>query len=454
MNADTHATCALDSRRAAWLALNAIIHKVYWKGALPLTKSSPPPSPPASDPFSEAIVLTVIRRLGDIDHTLKSLLHKPSKPLPPEVANLLRMLTAQILLLNTPAYAAGETTMRLVQRTKWAGFRHMIHATAHALQRQKSELCLALAQTPEKNLPPWMVQRWRHIMPWESVLAYARCCQHPPPIDVSTSGPPPAHPHQALPSASHAMRCVRMHNSVPIPELLQDGSLWVQDFAAALPAMLTAITVAQEPLILDLCAAPGGKTMQLASMHAHTNAQVVAVDLKPKRILTNLKRTGLKAHVIQADILDLPPTWCTANFGRLADAILLDAPCSATGILRRHPDVRLHRRPSDIETAATLQSALIKQALPWLKPGGVLIYAVCSLEPEEGALLINTALGHTDCLRKPFQPQGILSHLGLEHTLTPEGDVLIIPPGWHGPQLQEYPDGMDGFFIAQLQRPR
>jgi 16S rRNA (cytosine967-C5)-methyltransferase len=205
------------------------------------------------------------------------------------------------------------------------------------------------------------------------------------------------------------------------------GEWWVQDAAAALPARM--LVPGPGMRVLDLCAAPGGKTMQLAA----SGAQVTALDLSEarlERLRQNLARTGLGAEIVRADVMDWQPA---APF----DAVLLDAPCSATGTIRRHPDLPHVRKPADVAALVDLQAAMLDRALGFLRPGGVLVYCTCSLLPDEGEAQITAALARHPGLvaDTPPQPFG---------RATPEG-------GWRT-RPDDVPGGVDGFYMARLRR--
>jgi 16S rRNA (cytosine967-C5)-methyltransferase len=214
------------------------------------------------------------------------------------------------------------------------------------------------------------------------------------------------------------------------------GAWWVQDAAAALPArMLAALSDLAGKRVLDLCAAPGGKTLHLAAL----GAQVTALDIsgpRLQRLAENLARTGLQANPIAADALTWQPEGAF-------DAILLDAPCSATGTIRRHPDLPFLRSAADIEALTVLQATLIDRAAGWLKPGGVMVYATCSLLPAEGEAQIDAALARLPDLRAAPLPLPE----GLPATVrAPHGALRLLPAIWAGR------GGIDGFYIAGLQR--
>ena len=212
--------------------------------------------------------------------------------------------------------------------------------------------------------------------------------------------------------------------------------------AAALPARLFGDVAGRR--IADLCAAPGGKTAQLAA----AGARVVAVDRAPARlarIKANLARLGLAAEIVGADILDAEPAaWNAAPF----DGVLLDAPCSSTGTIRRHPDVRWRKQAADIAKLAELQGALLARAAEWVKPGGLLVYCVCSLEPEEGVAIVEALLARDARLRR--RPIAAAEIAGLAECLTPAGDLRTLPCHLADPQARLA--GLDGFFAARLER--
>jgi 16S rRNA (cytosine967-C5)-methyltransferase len=221
-----------------------------------------------------------------------------------------------------------------------------------------------------------------------------------------------------------------------------EGAWWVQDAAAALPARLLGDVAGKT--VADLCAAPGGKTAQLAA----AGARVLAVDRAPSRIervRVNLHRLGLEAQVITADILTADVSqWPTSEF----DAILLDAPCSSTGTIRRHPDVPWRKQPDDIAALAKMQRAMLERAAALLKPGGLLVYCVCSLEPEEGIEIVTDFLARNSGFRRRPVSAGELN--GIAEILSPAGDLRSLPCHLADPDPRMA--GLDGFFAARLER--
>jgi 16S rRNA (cytosine967-C5)-methyltransferase len=286
----------------------------------------------------------------------------------------------------------------------------------------------------EPRLPEAVEERWRPAWGEAIVRAAGRALVRRPPLDLSFVGDDEAQAYAAAHGGiSLATRHVRLESSA-ITELegFEAGRWWVQDLAASLPARLIP---AENRDVLDLCAAPGGKTMQLAAAgHAVTSVDASANRLG--RLRENLERTHLAAKLVEADAT----LW---EAERLFDAILLDAPCSATGTFRRHPEVLYRARPSIIADNSALQARLLERAARWLQPGGALVYSVCSLEPQEGEQVIADFLaGNPDFTVEPPRPGELPDFV----TPTAEGFVRI-PPG-----LLEKEGGLDGFFIARLVR--
>jgi 16S rRNA (cytosine967-C5)-methyltransferase len=292
---------------------------------------------------------------------------------------------------------------------------------------------LLAAQPPGADLPAWLYTRWRATYGEETAAAIANALHSEPPLDLSVKHDP-ADWASRIGADITPTGSVRLSggNVESLPGFAE-GAWWVQDAAAALPVKLLGDISGKN--IADLCAAPGGKTLQIAA----AGARVTAVDRSKQRLETlreNLARTQLEANVVTADVLKLK---AREKF----DAVLLDAPCSATGTLRRHPDVAWLRKPDDIRKLSTLQRELIAAAADFVKPGGVLVYAVCSLEPEEGEGAIEAALESGAWTRDPVRPGEIA---GGDAFLTAEGALRTLPSHW--PET----GGLDGFFVARLVR--
>jgi 16S rRNA (cytosine967-C5)-methyltransferase len=309
--------------------------------------------------LAHAIAAETLRRLPDLDALIDG---ATSRRLPDDAKArfALRIALVQALALETPPHAAISTVLPLVE----GGPRRVVHGVFGALMRARARL-------PEiPTLPAAVAARWRKAWGDDVVAAAARLIAAPPPLDLC--GDPPDDPDGISFMPGH-LRLMRKEAVAGITGY-GEGRWWVQDVAASLPARM--LGEGHGRPALDLCAAPGGKTMQLASQGWQVTA-VDSSDARLDRLRRNLARTRLSAEVMAADVMAWAPK-------APVPAILLDAPCSATGIYRRHPEV-LHRvRPAAIADLAALQRAMLARAADWLEPGGSLVYAVCSLEPEEG----------------------------------------------------------------------
>jgi 16S rRNA (cytosine967-C5)-methyltransferase len=435
--------------------------------------------------FARAMATAALRRLGGIDAILAHFLQKPL----PEDAVLgratLRVGAAQLLVLGTPAHAAvGETVEAANMRAKTRGFAKLMNAVLRRVAEQGP--AMLAAQPPGADLPAWLFTRWRSAYGADAATM-AQALQTEPPLDVSVKADPAGWAEKlgggvtktgsvrSSPSprgegaggrgetpptnASRDTSNIEDHPTpYPLPHPIasrsgfvdrgiaersrggeeiqsrpgfDEGAWWVQDAAAALPAKLLGDVRGLN--VLDLCAAPGGKTLQLAA----AGANVTAVDRDAKRLKRleeNLARTRLSAKVVCADALKL-------NIRAPFDAVLLDAPCTSTGTLRRHPDIAWLRRPDDVRALCALQSALLAKAATFVKPGGALVYAVCSLEPEEGPGVVAQALE-----RGLWRRAGIsVAELPAEF-ITADGDMRTLPSHW--PEI----GGLDGFYAARLIR--
>ncbi len=413
----------LPARRAALRLLDAVLRRGE---PLELALHGAAQGLPQSDrALVHAIAAEVLRHLPDLD----ALIDGATRQVLPDDAKarmVLRIALAQVLRLGTAPHAAIATALPLVD----GGPRKLVHGVFGTVVRGEPELP-APPTLPAEVVVRW-AEQWGEAMPGQAASAYGER----PPVDVSLKDQSETVKWtEALHGASFAPGHVRLLDSAVIPDLpgFADGAWWVQDVAASCAARL--LGAGNGRSALDLCAAPGGKTMQLAA----AGWQVTAVDQSKKRLerlRENLARTGLDAQIVQADLR----TWVPEE---KVDAILLDAPCSATGIYRRHPDV-LHRiGPRQIAELAELQAALLERAAGWLKPGGRIVYATCSLERAEGEDQIAAFLStHRDFAVVPAVgeelPEGIVP--------TTEGFIRTLPD-----TLAER-GGVDGFFVARLER--
>jgi 16S rRNA (cytosine967-C5)-methyltransferase len=372
--------------------------------------------PPADRNLAVAIAGEALRRLPDLD----ALIDGATRQRLPDDAKaraVLRIALAQKIGLGTPDHAVVATALPLVD----GGPRRLVHGVLGSLLRR------GLPPLDAPHLPEVVEQRWESAWAKTVVEAARRQIAQRPPLDLSFADAAEA---EAYPGTSLAPKHVRLESSA-IADLpgFTDGRWWVQDLAASLPARLIPSDAHQ---VLDLCAAPGGKTMQLAA----AGHRVTAVDLSAKRferLRENLERTHLEAELVVADAQTFEPR------GRV-DAILLDAPCSATGTFRRHPEVLYRARPQVIADNSALQSRLLAQAA---RCADAIVYSVCSLEPEEGERMIDAFLAANPGFAvDPPRPGELPDFV----PTSSEGWIRILPG------LLEEQGGVDGFFIARLVR--
>jgi 16S rRNA (cytosine967-C5)-methyltransferase len=376
--------------------------------------------------FARALVMATLRHLGPIDAALQARLKKPP---PDRVVQILRLGVAQVFVLKTPAHAAVGTSVDLVVREKGASaFKGLVNAVLRGLTREPPDLADA-----DLLAPGWLYARWRAAYGADEARKIAAVIAEEPATDLSLKDPAGADALAAalegavLPGGT--LRTGRRGDLAAWPGFAE-GQWWVQDASAAIPARL--LGAAPGETALDLCAAPGGKTLQLAA----AGAQVTALDRSAprlKRVSENLARTGLQAEIVTADAAAWPDK-------RGFDAVLLDAPCSATGTFRRHPDVLWAAKPGDIASLAAVQARLLDAAARRLKPGGRLVYCVCSLEPEEAEAQVAAFLARTPGLA--LDPIAGGEGGAPAASLRPDGTLRILP--------HHLPGGTDGFYVARF----
>jgi 16S rRNA (cytosine967-C5)-methyltransferase len=388
--------------------------------------------------LSRMLVATVLRRLGTLRHLLGGFLDRGFPRDAPRVQTALLLGAAQILLLDVPAHAAVDLSVRLVQDNRKAvHYAGLVNAVLRRVTREGQGI-LAGADAVALDTPPWLMTRWTKSYGADKARAIAIANGQEPPLDLTVKGNPETWATRlgarVLPTGS-----VRLIAHGPVSGLAgyAEGGWWVQDAAAALPARL--FGGVRGLRVADLCAAPGGKSAQLAS----AGAEVAAIDRSAsrlRRLRENFSRLGLTVETIVADATE----WRSAPF----DAVLLDAPCSSTGTIRRHPDIRWLKQESDLPALVGLQQRLLDNAAALTKPGGTLIYCVCSLEPEEGEDAIAALLARQpEFRRRPIEAAELF---GMSDWLTPTGDLRTLP--CHLPDPEPRMAGMDGFYAARLQR--
>ncbi|GEP04420.1 RsmB/NOP family class I SAM-dependent RNA methyltransferase [Methylobacterium oxalidis] len=391
--------------------------------------------------LARAIATATFRRLGFLERALGA---RMAQGLPRDEPRLLALLAtgaAQILDLNVPDHAAVDLSVRLAKGDR--SLQHLaglVNAVLRRVVRERGAILAEAGPPLDHNTPAWLAARWREAY-GDAAGAIAAAHLRGAAVDLTVRAEPETWAERLgatlLPTGSLRLTDVR----APVAELsgYGEGAWWVQDAAAALPARL--LEPRPGEAVADLCAAPGGKTAQLAA----AGAQVMAVDrsaARLERLRQNLARLGLEAEVRVGDALDLTEE---AAF----DAVLLDAPCSATGTIRRHPDVAWTKTEADLARLTALQARLLHKAASLVRPGGRLVYCTCSLEPEEGEAQIAAFLArHAGYERVPVRPEEIG---GLAELIGAQGDLRTLPShlgGAPGPDL----GGLDGFFASRLCR--
>ncbi len=383
--------------------------------------------------FARALATESFRRLGQIEAVIRQFVSKPPAPhragMTPEI---LIGGACELLFLKTAPHAAVDAANRLAQADPGAvHFKPLINAVLRRISRE-SESIIRAQDAARLNTPDWLWPRWLSAFGEDTARAIAEMHMHIPPLDLAYAGESRPEIAGGVELAPGRLRLDRAGRVEELPGY-SEGRWWVQDFSASLPARLLRDVAGRR--VLDLCAAPGGKTAQLCA----AGAQVTAVDLSPERLNVlgeNLRRLNLYAEIVAADIRDWRPSQ-TAPF------VFLDAPCTATGTIRRHPDLPWVKSAADVDICATLQQELIEAAAEMTAPGGILIYAVCSLEAEECVEQVAAFLRrNTGFRREAILPDEVFD----PSFVTPEGDLKTLPCLW--------PDkgGMDGFFAARLRR--
>ena len=385
--------------------------------------------------FTRNLVATTLRRLGQIDAIIYDCLDRPLPRSAAAAGNALRLGICQILFLDTQPHAAVDTSVTLAARRGPDRFRGVVNAILRRVVRGDAD---ALKQKfgDHLNVPDWLGKSWETSFGTETAAAIAQTHLQTPPLDL-TVGADADSWVEKLGGERIGTSTVRLTGGGDLTALdgYADGAWWVQDAAAALPATLLANSLTGGS-VCDLCAAPGGKTAQLAA----AGFQVTAVDASARRLeilSENMARLKLSAAVVEADVLTWEPE------GQF-DGFILDAPCTATGTIRRHPDVPHLKKAADVSRQADLQKKLLDRAAEWLRPGGVLVYSVCSLEPAEGREQIAALMARTSDLEVlPPQRDDIPD---FEACVSEDGLIQTTPAhlGERG--------GVDGFFVTRLRK--
>lgn len=385
------------------------------------------------------LVTTVLRRHGQLSALIDGMMETPLRPGPARRALLLG--AAQLLFMRIPDHAAVAATVGLLDRGRGGALKGVVNAVLRRIARTRDTLRSGLPPA-ETNLPAWLRASWAETQGPDRLPAIAESLMADPPLDLTPRTPGSAAALAArlqaagLEATTVGHDTVRLADTTAVADMpgFADGAWWVQDVAAALPATLLPVAPGQPTI--DLCAAPGGKTAQLAAR----GAAVTAVEIHPgrmARLRDNLARLQLPARIVEADAT----TWTPPA---PVPAVLLDAPCTATGTIRRHPDILHTKRPGDVATMAAVQDALLANAASMVAPGGVLVFATCSLQAEEGRIRVAQFL--------QTQPNFQIDRLsprdigpGFADACCADGTVWTLPTDCP-------PLGADGFFIARFRR--
>jgi len=397
-------------------------------GALPLRDRA----------LARAILGTTLRRLGTIEAILNRLVTR--RPRADELLwRTLQTTAAQVLFMEVADHAAVSLALdQLDANPRLRPFKGLANAVLRRIARERDAL-VAAAETPGSDTPPWLWQRWVATYGEATAASIAAMHRLEAALDISVKSEPQAWAEKlggaVLPTGS--LRLLATGDVTALPGYAE-GAWWIQGAAAALPARLLGDVTGKA--VADLCAAPGGKTAELANR----GANVTAVDISPPRmarVADNLRRLGLGAETVVADVLSWQPD-------RQFDAVLLDAPCTATGTIRRHPDVAWLKQPEDIASLAAMQTRMLERAVALLKPGGTLVFCTCSLEPEEGEAHLAPSLAGLSLEVVPIAAAEIG---GLAETVTADGGVRTLPS--HLPDAHEARrGGLEGFFIMRLRK--
>lgn len=388
--------------------------------------------------FVRMLVSTLLRRLGQIDDLIARTEERPGR-MSADVQLILRIGAVQIFFMDVPDHAAVDSAVNLAEHLGYDRQKGFVNGSLRSLVRSGQEW-LSRQDPVRLNTPEWLLKLWIEDYGLGMAAQIAQAHLTEAPLDITLKDGADCQYFEDIFQASTIGRgSLRRVSGGRIEELegYDEGRWWVQDASAALPVYL--LGDVEGKYVADLCAAPGGKTMQLAAM----GAQVVAVDRSAKRLQRleeNLERTALSDYV-HVEVAD-SQSWRPSEDG--VDMILLDAPCSATGTVRRHPDLVHLKSLQDLPRLVSLQASLLDHSASLLDSGGLIVYCTCSLQKEEGEAQINAFLDrHNDFQRMPVSAQDIG---GIEEAITPDGDVRILP------FYQSARGGMDGFFIARLQK--
>ncbi len=382
--------------------------------------------------FARLLVATVLRRLGQIDALIADCLNTPLAPRAAVIHDILRLGIAQLMFLRTPPHAAVATSVDLAHVRGFLSHKGLVNAVLRRLSLEGPGR-IGVQDAARLNTPDWLWQSWSRAYGDECARAIAGAHLKEAPLDLTLRQDDEswAEKLQATKLPTGSLRRAGGGSVTALPGY-SEGAWWIQDAAASLPVRLFDTVAGSE--IVDLCAAPGGKTAQLANAGAH----VTAIDRSTRRLdrmVVNMRRLGLSVSAMAADALTWRPE-------RPVDAVLLDAPCTATGAIRRHPDVPRLKHPEDVARLAVVQENLLRAAVDIVRPGGTIVYCTCSLEPEEGPERVAALLrSGAPVEHRPVEAAEIGAP---PEWVTSEGDLRTLPC-----HLAEH-DGIDGFYATRL----
>ncbi len=386
--------------------------------------------------FVRMMVSTLLRRLGQIDDLIQSAEDRTSTKTP-ILQNILRLAVTQIMFMAVPDHAAVDTAVRLTEKNGHTRQKAFVNAILRTITRS-GPAWLAKQDEVRLNTPEWLLKTWVEDYGLAVATKIAEANLSEAALDITVKSQDDRNHYASVFKATQLLTgTLRKTTGGRVQDLegFEAGDWWVQDASAAIPAQLFGDIDGK--VVVDLCAAPGGKSMQLASL----GADVVALDRSAKRlerVKDNARRLGF-AEKIATQVADAthwkPP--------QALQYILLDAPCSATGTIRRHPDVPYLKQEQDIHRLIDVQARILQNAFDVLAVGGVLVYCTCSLQKSEGEQRVETLLESNEhAYRLPIQAKEDLG--GYDESMTEEGDLRILP--FHQASI----GGMDGFYIARL----
>ena len=426
----------LDARIAATKILGAVVDKkTPLDGMLDAEHGNPAirELSEADRSLVRAILHSALRHLPRIEAILDSLLDTPLPEGARSLKHLLIVAAAQMLYLDVPDHSAVDLAVEQSNRDpRNRRFAKLVNALLRRIGREKDALLQSVDALP--CLPAWFLDRLTAVYGRDAALAIAEAQLQPAAIDLTVKQDAQVWADRlngaVLPTGS--VRLEKFRGAIPTLEGFDDGAWWVQDAAAAIPARLFGDISCKR--VADLCAAPGGKTAQLIAMGAEVTA-VEQSQSRLKRLEGNLARLGLKADCVLASLLDFHPE-------KPFDAILLDAPCSSTGTMRRHPDVPWTKGPADIAKLAELQEKLLRHTLTLVGPGGVVVFSNCSLDPLEGEEMVARVLADSPDYRRVAIDAA--DWPGLEEAITPLGEFRTTPA------MLADAGGLDGFYACVI----